>query len=46
MSAANTTSNSTGSGSSKKNEAVVGTVPGMGALVVVAAILNAMAATL
>ena len=45
-SAANGTTG-TGSGSSKKNEAIVGTVPKMGALVIVAmaAVLSAMAVT-
>jgi hypothetical protein len=40
-------SSGAGSGSSKKNEAIVGTVPGIGALVIVgmAAILNALAVT-
>lgn len=52
MSSANGTSSSsgsgTGSGSSKKNGAIAGTVPRMGALVIVAmaAILNAMAVML
>jgi hypothetical protein len=47
MSAANGTGDSTSSGS-KKSEAIVGTVPGVDALVIVAmaAIFNAMAVTL
>jgi hypothetical protein len=44
----NSTGSGSGSGSSKKNEGIVGTVPRMGALVIVAmaAILNAVAVTL
>jgi hypothetical protein len=44
----NSTGSSTGSGSSKKNAAMEGTIPRMDALVIVAmaAILNAMAGAL